>query len=90
MNSKENTNIGTCVNNLVNTFKGEVPYMRQLGIDKSIIDKPYDDAEVELAESVDDVIVNYEPRAELDDIDFNVTNKDGNFEFEVNINEMEV
>ena len=64
--------------------------MRQLGIDKSIIDKPYDDAEVELAESVDDVIVNYEPRAELDDIDFNVTNKDGNFEFEVNINEMEV
>ena len=90
MNSKENTNIGTCVNNLVNTLKGEVPYMRQLGIDKSIIDKPYDDAEVELAESVDDVIVNYEPRAELDDIDFNVTNKDGNFEFEVNINEMEV
>ena len=90
MNSKENTNIGTCVNNLVNTFKGEAPYMRQLGIDKSIIDKPYDDAEVELAESVDDVIVNYEPRAELDDIDFNVTNKDGNFEFEVNINEMEV
>lgn len=56
-----------CVLNLVRTFRGEVPYVRTKGIDRSLIDIPSTDA-WRLRADAEWVVRNYEPRVSLDDV----------------------
>lgn len=58
----------TCVQNLLKTIRGEVPYERIKGIDRSLIDRPSETAGPELAADVEFVVETYEPRVKLDSV----------------------
>ena len=59
----------TCVQNLLKTTRGEVPYERIKGIDRSLIDQPSETAAPELAAEVEFAVVTYEPRVKLIDVE---------------------
>lgn len=59
----------TCVQNLLKTTRGEVPYERIKGIDRSLIDQPSETAAPELAAEVEFVVGTYEPRVKLTDVE---------------------
>ena len=59
----------TCVQNLLKTTRGEVPYERIKGIDRSLIDQPSETAAPELAAEVEFVVEIYEPRVKLTDVE---------------------
>lgn len=59
----------TCVQNLLKTTRGEVPYERIKGIDRSLIDQPSETAASELAAEVEFVVETYEPRVKLTDVE---------------------
>lgn len=59
----------TCVQNLLKTTRGEVPYERIKGIDRSLIDQPSETAASELAAEVEFAVETYEPRVKLTDVE---------------------
>ena len=59
----------TCVQNLLKTTRGEVPYEHIKGIDRSLIDQPSETAAPELAAEVEFVVETYEPRVKLTDVE---------------------
>lgn len=67
MLSSGNGDPAVCALNLLRTFRGEVPYVRTKGIDRSLVDIPATeswrfDADAEW------VVRNYEPRVTLDEV----------------------
>ena len=76
----------TCVQNLLKTTRGEVPYERIKGIDRSLIDQPSETAAPELAAEVEFVVETYEPRVQLSDSDLKaLTAQAGDFELRASI-----
>lgn len=76
----------TCVQNLLKTTRGEVPYERIKGIDRSLIDQPSETAASELAAEVEFVVETYEPRVQLSDSDLKaLTAQAGDFELRASI-----
>lgn len=59
----------TCVQNLLKTIRGEVPYERIKGIDRTLIDKPSGTAANDLAADAEFVVETYEPRVRLSSSD---------------------
>lgn len=59
----------TCVQNLLKTIRGEVPYERIKGIDRTLIDRPSELAAPDLTADVRFVIETYEPRVNLSAVD---------------------
>lgn len=59
----------TCVQNLLKTTRGEVPYERIKGIDRTLIDQPSETAAPELVADAEFVVETYEPRVKLADVD---------------------
>lgn len=90
MKASGNGNIDLCVNNLLRTFRGEVPFERVKGIDPRLIDKPLETAEAEAQQDARWLLETYEPRATVTEI---VTgNSDavaGGFTITANITEKE-
>lgn len=75
-----------CVQNLLKTIRGEVPYERIKGIDRTLIDKPSVSAGPDLAADVEFVVETYEPRVKLGSAELEaLTAKTGNFELVANI-----
>ena len=75
-----------CANNLLRTFRGEVPFERVKGLNPRLIDKPISDAEVELAEDAEWLIGTYEPRATLNGVSIAQTSAaDGGFSITADI-----
>lgn len=58
-----------CVQNLLKTVRGEVPYERIKGIDRTLIDKPSETAAADLAADVEFVVETYEPRVNLSTVE---------------------
>ena len=58
-----------CVQNLLKTIRGEVPYERIKGIDRTLIDKPSETAATDLAADVEFLVETYEPRVKLTDVE---------------------
>lgn len=54
-----------CVNNLLRTFRGEVPYERVKGLDPRMIDRPILASDAQLRQDADWLVENYEPRAQV-------------------------
>ena len=76
----------TCVQNLLKTIRGEVPYERIKGIDRTLIDKPRELAGPELAADVEFVVETYEPRVKLDSAELEaLAAKAGSFELATSI-----
>lgn len=59
----------TCVQNLLKTIRGEVPYERLKGIDRTLIDRPSELAAPDLVADVQWVVETYEPRVNLSAVD---------------------
>ena len=85
MRAEGNSNVQVCIDNLLKTTKGEVPYAREKGIEGGIIDLPHNDAEVELAASADECLDTYEPRVDIEDIEIDVITVDGNLTYNVEV-----
>ena len=58
-----------CVQNLLKTIRGEVPYERIKGVDRTLIDKPSETAATDLAADVEFLVETYEPRVKLTDVE---------------------
>lgn len=68
MIAKGNGTPQVCVNNLLRTFRGEVPYERVKGLGTRIIDRPMVTGNAELRQDADWLIDTYEPRATIKSI----------------------
>lgn len=76
----------TCVQNLLKTIRGEVPYERIKGIDRTLIDKPSVTAVNDLAADVEFVVETYEPRVRLSSSDLvALAAQAGSFELQASI-----
>ena len=76
----------TCVQNLLKTIRGEVPYERIKGIDRTLIDKPSETAATDLAADVEFLVETYEPRVQLSDSDLKaLAAQTGDFELRASI-----
>lgn len=76
----------TCVQNLLKTTRGEVPYERIKGIDRLLIDKPSEMAAPDLAAEVEFVVETYEPRVKLTDVELGALAAEvGGFEINASI-----
>lgn len=58
-----------CVQNLLKTIRGEVPYERIKGIDRTLIDRPSEIAGQELVGDVEFVVGTYEPRVNMNNVE---------------------
>lgn len=86
MKASGNSRPQTCVQNLLKTIRGEVPYERIKGIDRTLIDKPSELAGPELAADVEFVVETYEPRVKLNSAELEaLTAKTGSFELAASI-----
>ena len=77
MKSSGNGAPQNCVNNILNVVRGEVPYLRGMGLDGSLYDKPTGEAEPLFIADAEDQIETYEERVEINDIT-TVTSNEGN------------
>ena len=75
-----------CVQNLLRTIRGEVPYERIKGIDRKLIDQPSEIVSPDLKEDVEFVLENYEPRVDLGNVELEALAADfGSYQVSVNI-----
>lgn len=72
MRRSGNSDTSVCVANILQIYKGEVPYTRYLGMSHKI-DSPAKSAMLYERVEIDDQIETYEPRANVDDINLTVT-----------------
>ena len=78
--------VSTGVQNLLKTIRGEVPYERIKGIDRTLIDKPSGTAANDLAADVEFVVETYEPRVRLSSSDLvALVAQTGDFELRASI-----
>lgn len=68
MRASGNGDVGVCVDNLLRTFRGEVPFERVKGLNPRVIDAPEGDAELEIKQDAEWLVENYEPRASVEDV----------------------
>lgn len=68
MRASGNGDVNVCTNNLLRTFRGEVPYERVKGLDPRLIDRPLEDAELEIQRDAEWLLETYEPRAVVEGI----------------------
>lgn len=68
MRAENNGDPLVCVENLIKTVRGEVPYERLKGLSREIIDTPVVTGRTAFARDVDWIIGTYEPRVKAGDI----------------------
>lgn len=91
MRASGNGDINVCANNLLQTFRGEVPYERVKGLDPRLIDRPLDDVEIDVRQDAEWLIETYEPRAEVEGVFVEPNdNANGGFVVRAKIKEREV
>jgi phage baseplate assembly protein W len=86
MKAKGNGTPQQCVQNLIKTTRGEVPYERIKGIGASVIDRPAEMAGQMLRSDIEFLIKTYEPRADLRSFDLTALAAEvGGFQIDVEI-----
>lgn len=68
MKAKGNGTPQVCINNLLQLFRGEVPYERVKGLDPRLVDMPAAVSSGHLRQDADWLIDTYEPRAQIKSI----------------------
>ena len=68
MRASGNGDVSVCANNLLLTVRGEVPYERVKGLDPRNIDRPLEDAELDIQQDAEWLLENYEPRAVVEGV----------------------
>lgn len=74
-----------CAQNLLKTYRGEVPYSRMKGLPSSIIDLTSTSKD-EIETVAQKVVKMYEPRAPIVSVNMSEITADGDFSLGVNIN----
>ena len=69
MRASNNGDVRTCVHNLLQIYRGEVPYERLKGLDTRLIDRPTEMVKADIKQDARWLIETYEPRAVVDSID---------------------
>lgn len=72
--------------NIINTWKYEVAYNREMGIDSRLLDKPKDIAAAQYIAEVYRIVPIYEPRAEVKEVTFLQVDDEGVMQFKVVVN----
>ena len=85
MRRADNSNVSFCVTNLLQTFKTEVPYAREKGINHETLSLPEDEIEQQLNEDAEEVVDEYEPRVDIDDIEMESYSDEGGYKYHVSI-----
>lgn len=89
MRATGNGNPQLCVQNLLKTVRGEVPFERLKGLDRTLIDRPSSTARADLVSDVQFVIETYEPRVNLSSTELNaLAAQTGGFELKTTINNL--
>lgn len=68
MRASGNGDVSVCADNLLRTFRGEVPYERVKGLDPRLIDRPLEDVELDVQQDAEWLLENYEPRAVVESV----------------------
>lgn len=68
MKSAGNGDPQNCVNNILSVTRGEVPYLRGMGLDGTLYDKPINEAEPLVLADAEEQIETYEERVEINEI----------------------
>jgi len=68
MRSSGNGAPQNCVNNILNVVRGEVPYLRGMGLDGNLYDKPTVEAKPLFIADAEEQIETYEERVEINEI----------------------
>lgn len=76
MREEQNGNPFICMQNLIAIKKTECPFSRNKGIDAQLIDRPMNGTE-EIDEEITDLVDNYEPRINVEDIELEMGEEDG-------------
>ena len=72
MRATGNGLVKVCVQNLLATIRGEVPYDRLRGLDAEIVDRPSQEAVPEARRDAEWTLKTYEPRAVVEGIEVDV------------------
>lgn len=81
MLAKGNGSPEVCVQNLLKTVRGEVPFERIKGVDRTIFDSPSEYGANDLKADAEFVIKTYEPRVNIDNIEIAVSDgQNGGFD----------
>lgn len=84
MREKGNGEPFVCVQNLVKTMLTEVPFNRTKGINPRVIDKPLTSIE-DVDANVTELISEYEPRVNADNVSITLDTENGDFDIRVDI-----
>jgi len=85
MLARNNSDVATCVTNLLKTFRTEVPYAREKGIRHETLSLPADEIEQQLNEDAEECIDEYEPRVDIDNIEMQAFNDGGEYTYKVDL-----
>lgn len=90
MRASGNGNADLCANNLLRTFRGEVPFERVKGLDPRLIDMSVTEAEMEVQQDATWLLETYEPRVTVNAIIMNKSDAaNGGFHVTADITEKE-
>lgn len=80
-----NSDVDVCAANLLSMMQREGCYARSKGLDGDALGLPPDIAEGYIDESARDCLEVYEPRVDLDEIDFEIATGDGVLPYDVTL-----
>lgn len=83
MRASNNSDVQVCMDNLLKTVKGEVPYSREKGIKRNIVDLPSDAAKLQIVMSANECINDYEPRVDVRRVRPQVIDENGNLSYKI-------
>lgn len=86
MRSAGNGNPEVCVQNILTIVRGSAPYLRGMGLDGSLYDKPSEIAKPLIAADAEDQISTYEQRVQINEITTVDTAEDNSQERTIKIN----
>lgn len=68
MRASGNGDVNVCANNLLRIVRGEIPYERVKGLDPRLIDRPLEDAEMDIQQDAEWLLETYEPRGAVESV----------------------
>lgn len=71
------------IRNLISTYRYELPYLRTIGLPFDLIDRPMDEVIPIMVAEIHDLISEWEPRAEVEDVIIDNVNVSGNLSLKV-------
>lgn len=77
-----------CVQNILNIVRGQAPYLRGMGLDGTLYDKPIEEVKPLVIADAEEQIETYEERVSIDEIDA-IETKDHNLKIIPEITVME-